>query len=148
MSLMSSLLKISWLIPAFPLFGSVLVGLLLISFNRTINRLTKPISFFLIACVLASTIISFLLLLTHASGEPYDWTIAINGLNFHFFILLDLLVEKILLIAGVLIIAAMTFSYYKLDRRQGYVRYLSILSAFSGIFFFFILNQFMKTLII
>ena len=42
---MTSLSDTAWLIPASPLFGAFIVGLLLVNFNRTINRLTKPISF-------------------------------------------------------------------------------------------------------
>ena len=41
---MSSAAEIAWLIPVLPLLGAVVTGLGLISFNRTINRLKKPVA--------------------------------------------------------------------------------------------------------
>ncbi|MFM8974316.1 MAG: hypothetical protein ACKOFN_01085, partial [Vulcanococcus sp.] len=38
------LAELAWLIPVLPLAGACLVGLGLISFNRTINRLRKPVA--------------------------------------------------------------------------------------------------------
>ena len=60
---------LAWLIPLLPLIGAIFVGLGLISFNRTINRLTKPISFLLITSFIASTIFAGLLLSENISAS-------------------------------------------------------------------------------
>ena len=46
---MSSAAELAWLIPLLPLFGAVITGLGLISFNRTINRLRTPVALLLIS---------------------------------------------------------------------------------------------------
>ena len=40
--------ELAWLIPVLPLAGATLVGLGLISFNRTVNRLKVPVAVLLI----------------------------------------------------------------------------------------------------
>ena len=137
---MSFFLKTSLLIPAIPIVGSLLIGLLLVSFNRTINRLTKPLSLFLIFCASVSTALSLIIFLNDISANPYDWEILLAGNNIHFGIYLDLFIDKLLLIATLSALVLILISYYKLDRRKGYVRYLSIVSGVSGFFFLAILN--------
>ena len=41
--------EIAWLIPVLPLIGACLSGLGLLSFNRTVNRLRKPVALLLIS---------------------------------------------------------------------------------------------------
>ena len=48
---MPSAAEVAWLIPLLPLAGASLVGLGLISFNRTLNRLRTPVAALLISCV-------------------------------------------------------------------------------------------------
>jgi NAD(P)H-quinone oxidoreductase subunit 5 len=48
---MPSAAELAWLIPVLPLFGALITGLGLISFNRTVNRLRKPVALLLITCV-------------------------------------------------------------------------------------------------
>ena len=48
---MPSAEELAWLIPVLPLFGAVLTGLGLISFNRTINRLRKPVMLALVTTI-------------------------------------------------------------------------------------------------
>jgi NAD(P)H-quinone oxidoreductase subunit 5 len=55
---MHSAADFAWLIPVLPLFGAVVTGLGLISFNRTINRLRKPVAVLLLSCVGAAAAIS------------------------------------------------------------------------------------------
>ena len=104
---MPFLLKISWLIPAIPLFSAFLVGTLLISFNRTINRLTKPISFFLITCVALSTIMSFTFFLNKVDIKAFELNFDLASIAFHWTFYLNLFIEKTLSIAGLVIILTM-----------------------------------------
>ena len=138
---MLSLLKISWLIPVIPFLASVLVVTLLILFNRTINRLTKPISLFLIVCVGFSTILSILLLLNNVTGDVFDGELILSSFNINLSVYLNNFIEKILSAVGFVFIIVMILSYYYLDRKTGYVRYLSFVTAFSAIIFFLVLNN-------
>jgi prolyl oligopeptidase PreP (S9A serine peptidase family) len=45
---MPSAAELAWLIPVLPLVGAFITGLGLISFNRTVNRLRKPVALLLI----------------------------------------------------------------------------------------------------
>tara|TARA_Y100001968_G_C19146430_1_gene614021 strand:- start:174 stop:611 length:438 start_codon:yes stop_codon:yes gene_type:complete len=145
---MSSLLEISWLIPGFPLAGAALIGFLLVSFNRTVNRLTKPISFFLITCVAFSTIISFIFFLNEVDVKAFEFDFDFGSIAFHFNFYLNLFIEKTLSIAGLVIILTMLSCYYTLDRKKGYVRFISFLTALSGIVFFIILNGTLSDLLV
>ena len=60
---MPSAAELAWLIPVLPLAGACLSGLGLISFNRTVNRLRKPVALLLISCVGAAAVLSFAVLL-------------------------------------------------------------------------------------
>ena len=132
---MATLLDLSWVVPATPLGGAILIAALLLSFNTTINRLTKPISFVLISCVALSTILSGLMLLNHASGESFQMDL---GISFY----LDDLVEKTLIVIGSIFLIAMILSYYILDRQKGYVRYMIALSFLCGLIYSSILNSY------
>ena len=138
---MPLLLKASWLIPVIPIVGAILIGALLVSFNRTINRLTKPISAFLIICVSASTLLSLVFFLNKVEAHPYDWNFTLASSNLHIGIILNLFIEKLLLIVGFSVVISMILSYNFLERRKGYVRYFIFLSASSGLTFFFVLNN-------
>jgi len=76
---MDSAAPLAWLIPVLPLAGACLVGLGLISFNRTINRLRKPVAVFLISCVGASAVLSYTILAQQLAGAGptevlFNWT--------------------------------------------------------------------------
>ena len=139
--IMITLVDSAVLIPSFPLFSAFFLGILLVSFNRTINRLTKPISFFVISSFLASTIYSGLLLSKSISGSlsvhplaflPFDYSLVFN---------LNRLSEISLLVIGIIALLIMTFSYIRLPRLKGYVRYLITLSFLLGLLFVFILTN-------
>ena len=63
------LLKLTWLIPGLPILSSALLAVLLLSFSKTMNRLTKPVSYFLIISVSFSEILNFILFEEHISGN-------------------------------------------------------------------------------
>ena len=67
---MPSAAELAWLIPVLPLFGAVVTGLGLISFNRTVNRLRKPVALLLITCVGASAVLSYAILAGQLAGAP------------------------------------------------------------------------------
>ena len=54
---MPSAAELAWLIPVLPLMGACLTGLGLISFNRTVNRLRKPVALLLIGANVAGAVL-------------------------------------------------------------------------------------------
>ena len=65
---MPSPAELAWLIPVLPLIGAAIVGLGLISFNRTVNRLRKPVALLLISCVGAAAVLSYAVLAQQLAG--------------------------------------------------------------------------------
>ena len=59
---MPSAAEFAWLIPVLPLIGGVLTGMGLISFNKEINRLKKPIAISLISLVGVAAVLSYAVL--------------------------------------------------------------------------------------
>ena len=124
------LLKLTWLIPGLPIIASVFIALLLLSFSKTMNRLTKPVSYFLIASLAFSELINFILFKQNIEGNDL-----LFGGKY------ELVVDRpSLLVAesiGFIFLFIMLFSVTKLKRRSGYVRYFAILGLLSGCVYLF-----------
>tara|TARA_Y100001968_G_scaffold309310_1_gene328954 strand:- start:1071 stop:1523 length:453 start_codon:yes stop_codon:yes gene_type:complete len=124
------LLNLTWLIPGFPIIASIIIALLLLSFSKTINRLTKPVSYFIIISIVFSEIINFILFKKNITGN--------NLLFGNYF---ELVVDRPSLIfaesIGLLLLLIMLFSVAKLQRRNGYVRYFISLGFLSGLVYLF-----------
>tara|TARA_Y100001968_G_scaffold312173_1_gene335047 strand:- start:1841 stop:2275 length:435 start_codon:yes stop_codon:yes gene_type:complete len=124
------LLKFTWLIPGLPIITSIFIALLLLSFSKTMNRLTKPVSYLLIISLTLSELIDFVLYKENISG------------NFLFFgDFYELVVDRSSLLAsafiGLFFLIIMIFSVAKLNRRDGYVRYFVSLGLLSGLVYIF-----------
>tara|TARA_B100000945_G_scaffold130393_1_gene104094 strand:- start:122 stop:574 length:453 start_codon:yes stop_codon:yes gene_type:complete len=124
------LLNLAWLVPGLPIIASIFITVLLLSFSKTINRLTKPVSYFLIFSLTFSEIINFIFFKKNISGNGVIW-----GGNFSLFVDRPALIvgESI----GLLFLLIMLFSVTKLKRRNGYVRYFISLGFLSGLFYLF-----------
>ena len=124
------LLNLTWLIPGIPIIASIFITVLLLSFSKTMNRLTKPVSYFLIISLAFSEIINFIFLKSNISGNYL-----LFGGNFE--LVLDrssiLFSESI----GFIVLLIMLFSFANLQRRNGYVRYFISLAFFSGFIYLF-----------
>ena len=124
------LLNLAWLIPGLPIIASGLTALLLLSFSKTMNRLTKPVSYILIISLTFSELINFVLFKYNVSGNDI-----LFGSNF------ELVVDRPALIVaeliGLLFLLIMLFSVAKLKRRNGYVRYFIFLGFLSGFVYLF-----------
>ena len=123
-------LNLTWLIPGLPIIASVFIALLLISFNKTMNRLTKPVSYFIIISLIFSEVINFILFRKNISGND-----PLFGGNF------ELVIDRPALIfaesIGLVFLLIMLFSVAKLKRRSGYVRYFIFLGFLSGFVYLF-----------
>ena len=145
---MDSLVDIAWLIPVLPLSGSILVGLLLISFSRTMNRLSKPVSFLIISSIAISTALSIILYVNHLSGELFDWHINLGSLEFFATFYLNSNSALLLSITGLIFFAISLFSFYKLPRAIGYVRYITLLALTCGLIYLFVLDDNLLSLVL
>ena len=124
------LLNLTWLIPGLPIIGSVFIALLLLSFSKTMNRLTKPVSYFIITSLAFSEIINFILFRKNLSGNDQ-----LFGGS------LELVIDRPALIfsesIGFVFLLIMLFSFAKLKRRSGYVRYFISLGFLCGFVYLF-----------
>ena len=124
------LLNLTWLIPGIPIIASILITVLLLSFSKTMNRLTKPVSYFLIISLIFSEIIDFVFFKKNISGNDL-----LFGSN------IELVVDRPAIIfsesIGFIFLLIMLFSVTKLQRRNGYVRYFILLGFFAGFLYIF-----------
>ena len=105
------LLNLAWLIPGAPIISSIFITVLLLSFNKTMNRLTKPVSYFIIISLILSEVINSILFEKGISGNNF-----LFGSNFE--LVVDrpaLLVAELL---GLVFLFIMLFSVSKLERRS------------------------------
>jgi len=114
----------SILIPLLPMIAALFIFVLLVSFNRTINRLTKPVSALVAISLLFSGSVSAYYYLREIEGEialsrylkffeKTNLVIHLNSLN-----------EKIIIFFCLIMITLIGFSVYKLPRKQGYVSFI------------------------
>ena len=124
------LLNLTWLIPGIPIIASVFIALLLLSFSKTMNRLTKPVSYFLIISLAFSEIVDFIFFENNISGK-----------YLLFWERLELFVDRPAILfsesIGLIFLLIMFFSVTKLQRRNGYVRYFISLGFLSGFVYLF-----------
>ena len=126
------LLNLTWLIPGIPIIASVFVAVLLLSFSKTMNRLTKPVSYFLILSLSFSEILDFILFKKNISGNDF-----LFGSEFK--LVVDRSALLVAELTGFIFLFIMLFSFAKLKRRSGYVSYfvfLGFLSSFGYLFSF------------
>ena len=109
------------LIPFIPLVTSSFIFILLVSFNRTLNRLTKPVTAMVSLSLLSSAFISSFDYFKKIEKE----LVLSEFLKFfeetNLVIHLNLLNEKIIIFFLLIMILIIGASFYKLPRKKGYV---------------------------
>ena len=121
---MEDYINLSILLPIFPLGMTIFIFILLRSFNRTINRLTKPVSVLLLGSILISTLLSLYFFFNHVSGNISLSNISTIFKSFNLEIHLNELTEKIIIILGLISSSIILYSVAKLPRQRGYVFYM------------------------
>jgi len=120
------------LIPLIPLLTSLFIFILLVSFNRTINRLTKPVTALVALSLLSSTFISSFDYFKKIEEE----LVLSEFLKFfedkNLVIHLNLLNEKIIIFFSLIMILIIGLSFYKLPRKKGYVSLMISLGLISS----------------
>ena len=111
-------------LPALPLGMAFGLFVLLKLFNRTINRLTKPVSFLILISIISSTFLGLFYLSNHVEGnlDLSAYLIFLENLNLQLH--LNALTEKITIVIGTLSALIVIFSVIKLRRENGYVLYM------------------------
>jgi hypothetical protein len=109
------------LIPLIPLVTSIIILILLASFNRTLNRLTKPVTALVALSLLSSAFISSF----DYFKEIEEELVLSEFLKFfeekNLVIHLNLVNEKIIVFFSLIMILIIGISFYKLPRKKGYV---------------------------
>ena len=120
------------LIPLIPLVTALFIFILLISFNRTLNRLTKPVTALVALSLLSSAFISLFDYFKKIEKE----LVLSEFLKFfeetNLVIHLNLLSEKIIIFFSLIMILIIGLSFYKLPRKKGYVSLMISLGLISS----------------
>ncbi len=120
------------LIPLIPLVTSFFILILLVSFNRTLNRLTKPVSVLVALSLLSSAFISLFDYFKKIEEE----LVLSEFLKFfeekNLVIHLNLVNEKIIIFFSLIMILIIGISFYKLPRKKGYVSLMISLGLISS----------------
>ena len=97
------------------------IFVLLASFNRTINRLTKPVSAIIALSLFSSFIISSFYYFKKVEGELFlsDFLKLFEGTNLVMH--LNLVSEKLIIFFSLIMIIIIGVLFYKLPRKKGYV---------------------------
>ena len=139
---MENSINISILIPLIPMGMALLILSLLVSFNRTINRLTKPVSALAVFSLLSSALISTFLYFKKIEGEVFlsDYLKLFGSTNL--ILHLNSLTEKVVIFFAVIIAIVIGVLFYRLPRRKGYVSLIIGISLISSSIMFavFFLN--------
>jgi NAD(P)H-quinone oxidoreductase subunit 5 len=127
---------LAWLIPLLPLLGACVTGLGLLSFNRTVNRLRKPVAWFLITCVGASAVLSFAVLAQQLAGAApkevlFDWSSA-GTFSLQMGYRVDALGAVMLSLVTTIALLVMVYSDGYMAHDKGYVRFFTYLALFSS----------------
>ena len=120
------------LIPLIPLFTSLFILILLVSFNRTLNRLTKPVTAMVALSLLSSAFISsfdyFKKIEDELDLSEFLKFFDEKNLVIH----INLVNEKIIIFFSLIMTFIIGISFYKLPRKKGYVSLMISLGFISS----------------
>ena len=129
---MGNFINSTTLIPLIPFVISLFILILLASFNRTLNRLTKPVTALVALSLLSSAFISSFDYLKKIEEElvlpEFFKLFEEKNLVVH----LNLVNEKIIIFFSLIMILIIGISFYKLPRKKGYVFLMISLGLISS----------------
>ena len=129
---MGNFINSTTLIPLIPLVTSFFILILLASFNRTLNRLTKPVTALVALSLLSSAFISsfdyFMKIEEELVLSEFLKFFKEKNLVIH----LNLVNEKIIIFFSLIMILIIGISFYKLPRKKGYVSLMISLGLISS----------------
>ena len=112
---------------------ALFILILLVSFNRTINRLTKPVSALAVFSLLSSALISSSLYLKKIEGVVFLSNYLKFFQNTNLLLHLNGLTEKIVIFFTVIMAILIGLLSYKLPRKKGYVLLIIGISLISSL---------------
>ena len=120
------------LIPLIPLVTALFLFILLASFNRTLNRLTKPVTVLVALSLLSSSFIGCFDYFKKIEEElvlsKFLKFLGETNLVIH----LNLVNEKIIIFFSLIMMLVIGLSFYKLPRNKGYVSLMISLGLISS----------------
>ncbi len=129
---MGNFINTTILIPLIPLLTALFIFILLASFNRTLNRLTKPVTALIAVALLSSAFISSFDYFMKIEEELVLSEFFKFFENTNLVIHLNLLNEKILIFFSLIMLLVIGLSFYKLPRKKGYVSLMISLGLISS----------------
>ena len=136
---MGNYINISFLITLIPMGMALFISILLVSFNRTINRLTKPVSVLSVFSLLSSALISAFLYLKKIEGEVYLSNYLKLFESKNLVLHLNSLTEKIVMVFTLIMAILIGFLFFKLPRQKGYVSLIIGISLITSLIIFAIM---------
>ena len=129
---MGNFINSTTLIPLIPLVTSIFIFILLVSFNRTINRLTKPVTALVSLSLFSSAFISAFDYFKKIEEELVLSEVLKFFEEKNLVIHLNLVNEKIIIFFSLIMILIIGISFYKLPRKKGYVSLMISLGLISS----------------
>ena len=129
---MGNFINSTTLIPLIPLVTSLFILILLASFNRTLNRLTKPVTALVALSLLSSAFISLFDYFKKIEEELVLSEVLKFFEEKNLVIHLNLVNEKIIIFFSLIMILIIGISFYKLPRKKGYVSLMISLGLISS----------------
>ena len=139
MLFVGNLINSTILIPLIPLITALFTFVLLVSFNRTLNRLTKPVTALVSLSLLSSAFISSFYYFKKIEEELVLSKFLKYFENTNLVMHLNLFNEKILIFFSLIMMLIIGISFYKLPRKKGYVSLMISLGLISSSMMFSIL---------
>ena len=129
---MGNFINTSIFIPLIPLVTASFIFVLLASFNRTVNRLTKPVTAIIALSLLSSAFISSFYYFKKIEEElvlsKFSKYFEETNIVMHF----NLVNEKIIIFFSLIMTLIIGLSFYKLPRKKGYVLFMIGLGFISS----------------
>ena len=129
---MGNFINSTILIPLIPLVTALFIFVLLVSFNRTLNRLTKPVT----ALVALSFLISAFISAFDYFKKIEEELVLSKFINYfeetNLVIHLNLVNEKIIIFFSLIMTLGVGLAFYKLPRKKGYVSLMIGIGLFSS----------------
>ena len=129
---MGNFINSTTLIPLIPLVTALFIFILLVSFNRTLNRLTNPVTALLALSLLSSAFISSFDYFKKIEEELVLSEFLKFFENKNLVLHLNLVNEKIIIFFSLVMILIIGISFYKLPRKKGYVSLMISLGLISS----------------
>ena len=126
---------------------ALFILILLVSFNRTINRLTKPVSVLVVLSLLSSTLISSFFYVKKIQGEVFLSNYLKIFESTNLVLHLNSFTEKIVIFLTILTSIVIGLLFFKLPRQKGYVSLLIGISLISSSIIFVIMSLDISALI-